>query len=172
MRRSASAWCRDAAGAGWSGSGRLLFRVIVGNERDNLVGGEAGAAAEVCELYKERDAGDDAARILDELAHGACGASCSEEIVSDEDAGTSRDRVGMGFQGVCAVLELVGGRDGLSRELVRFTGEDEALAGTVGQRRTEDEAAGLGGEDAVVVEAVGSKGEGIHGSVEGLPILY
>src|SRR5215211_3722986 len=171
MRRSVLARC----GAGWvspRGSGRLLVWVIVGNERDDVVRGEAGAAVQVGKLYEEGDAGDGAAGVLDELAHGESGAPGGEQIVGDEDADAFGDRVGVGFEGVGPVLELVGGGDSLAGELVGFTGEDEALAGAVGEGGTEDEAAGLGGEDAVVVDRVGGVGESVYGGVESFTVLY
>src|SRR3712207_2997437 len=107
-------------------------------------------AAEVGELYEEGDASYGASSVLDELAHGAGGAPGGEQVVGDQDASAGVYGVCVGLEGVCAVLEVVGGGDGLSRELVRFTGEDQAFAGAVGQSRAEDEAAGFGGEDAVV----------------------
>ena len=81
------------------------------------------------------------------------------------------DGVGVGLEGVGAVLELVGGGDGLARQLVGLAGEDQALSGAVGEGGAEDEAAGFGGEDAVVVEAVGGEGEGVDGGVQGLAVL-
>src|ERR687897_626626 len=153
-------------------SGRFLLRVIVGYEGDYLVGNEAGAAVQVGELYEEGDACDGGTGVLDEVAHSAGGAARCEEVVGDEDAGAGGDGVRVGLEGVGAVLQLVCGGDRLARELVRLSSEDEALAGTVGQSRAEDEAAGLGREDTVVVEAVGGKGQGVYGGVEGLAILY
>src|SRR5918997_6393072 len=99
MRRSGSG--RMALGVVSSrGVGRLVFWVIIGYERDDLVGFEFFAAAEVTEFYEEGYAGYRAAGVLDELAHGACRASCCEEVVGDEDAGSFRDSVGVGFEGV------------------------------------------------------------------------
>src|SRR3712207_1163145 len=159
MRRSAGWVCPGATSRGSAGSGRLLVWVIVGDERDDVVGGEEVAAAEVGEFYEEGDAGYGASRVLDELAHGAGGAPGGEQVVCDEDAGAGVYGVSVGLEGVRAVLEVVGGGDGLSGELVRFAGEDEAFAGAVGQSRAEDEAAGLGGEDAVVFpQAFGEAG--------------
>src|SRR5215212_5685267 len=115
MRRSASGVCGVGRVSG-RGSGRLLAWVIVGDEGDDMVGVEAGAAVEEGELYEKCDAGDDAARVLDELAHSAGG----------------------------AVLEFVGGGNGFAGEFVRLAGEDEPFAGAVGEGCAEDEAAGLG----------------------------
>src|SRR5215218_4848654 len=171
MRRSASARC-GAGCVSLRGSGRLLVWVIVGDEGDDVVGLEAGAAVQVGEFYKEGDAGDGAAGVLDELAHRTGGSPRGEQIVDDEDAGTGRDGVVVGFEGVGPVLELVGGGDGLAGELVGFAGEDEAFAGAVGQSRAEDEAAGLGGEDAVVVDRVGGGCIVVYGGVEGFAVLY
>src|SRR5829696_782416 len=143
MRRSASGVCGVGRVSG-RGSGRLLAWVIVGDEGDDMVGVEAGAAVEEGELYEKCDAGDDAARVLDELAHSAGGAAGGEEVVGDEDAGAWRYGVGVGFQGVGAVLEFVGGGNGFAGKFVRLAGEDEPFAGAVGEGCAEDEAAGLG----------------------------
>src|SRR5918998_5865018 len=172
MRRSGSGVC-GAGSAPCRGSGRLLLGwVIVGNEGDYLVGGEAVAAVEGGEFYEEGDAGHGGAGVLDELAHGAGGAARGEQVVGDEDLGVWRYGVGVGLEGVGAVLELVGRGDRLARELIGLAGQDEALARPVGQGRAEDEAAGLGREDTIVVEAVGGQGEGVDGGVEGLAVLY
>src|SRR5687768_6620266 len=96
-----------------SGSGRLVLWVMVGDEGDDWVGLELFAAAQVGEFYEEGHACDRTAGVLDELAHGAGRASRCEEVVCDEDAGTFGDRVGVGFQGVGTVFEVVGGGDGL-----------------------------------------------------------
>ena len=154
------------------GSGRLLARVIVGDERDDGVRVETGATVEVGELYEEGDASYDTACVLDELAHGASGAARGEEVVGDEDAGSWRYSVGVGFQGVGAVLELVGGGDSFAGELVRFSGEDEAFAGAVSEGRAEDEAASLGREDPVVFEVFREASEGVNGEVEGFTVFY
>jgi hypothetical protein len=171
MRRSGSD-CRGARYGSCMGSGRLLARVIVGDERDDGVRIEAGAAVEVGELYEEGDAGYDTACVFDELAHGAGGAACGEEVVGNEDAGSWRHSVGVGFQGVGAILELVGGGDGFAGELVRFSGEDEAFAGAVSEGRAEDEAASLGREDPVVFEVFREAREGVNGEVEGFTVFY
>src|ERR671916_198034 len=145
---------------------------MVGDQGHDLVGLELVAAGEVGQFYQEGDARDGAAGVLDELAHGAGGAAGGEEVVGHEDAGALRDGVGVGFQGVRAVLQLVGGGDGIPRQLVWFAGEDEAFFGAVGQGRAEHEAAGLGGEDAVVDDAFRGRGQGVHGGVQGAPVLY
>src|SRR5215218_4741393 len=171
MRRSVLA--RSGAGCvSPRGSGRLLVWVIVVDERDDVVGGKAGAAVQVGEFYEEGDAGDGTAGVLDELAHGESGTPGGEQVVGDEDAGAFGDRVGVGFEGVGPVLELVGGGDGLAGELVGFAGEDEAFAGAVGESGAEDEASSLGGEDAVVVDRVGGGCQGVYGGMEGFAVLY
>src|SRR5215210_1062728 len=87
------------------GSGRLLLGwVIVGYQGADVVGGEAGAAFEVGELYEEGDAGDGGAGVLDELAHGEGGAPCGEQIVGNEDEGVRWYGVGVGLEGVGTVL--------------------------------------------------------------------
>src|SRR4028119_1300170 len=110
-------------------------------------GGRTGAAAaRRAELYEGGPAEDGAAGVLDEFAHGAGGAAGGEEVVADEDPGALPYRAGVGFAGVGAAREVVGGRDGRAGELVRFAGEDEALLCAVGEGRAENEAAGLGRE--------------------------
>ena len=76
----------------------------------------------------------------------------------------------MGFQGIGTVFEVVGGGDDLSRELIGFAGQDEALFGAVGQGCTEYEAAGFGREDAVVGESFGGLGEGVDGRMQGVAV--
>src|SRR5918998_2585837 len=172
MRRSGSGVC-GAGSAPCRGSGRLLLGwVIVGNEGDYLVGGEAVAAVEGGEFYEEGDAGHGGAGVLDELAHSTGGAARGEQVVGDEDLGAGRYGVGVGFERGGAVLELVGRGDRLGGKLVGLARQDETLARPVGQGGAEDEAAGLGREDAVVVEAVGGEREGVDGGVEGLAVLY
>jgi hypothetical protein len=78
----------------------------------------------------------------------------------------------VGFQGVGTVFEVVGGGDGLSGELFRFAGQDEAFFGAVGQGGAEDEAAGFGREYSVVGYAFGGFGEGVHGRMEGVAVFY
>src|SRR3712207_1608997 len=172
MRRSGSGVC-VASSVLCAGSGRLLVGwVIVGYEGDHLVGGEAVSAAQVGELYEEGDAGHGGAGVLDELAHSTGGAARGEQVVGDEDLGAGRYGVGVGLERVGAVLELVGRGDRLAGKLVGLARQDEALARPVGHGGAEDEAAGLGREDAVVVEAVGGEREGVDGGVEGLAVLY
>src|SRR5918998_5739987 len=156
----------------WSGWGRLVLWVIVGDQGDDGVGLELFAAAQVGEFYEEGHARDRTAGVFDELAHGAGRAPGCEEVVRDEDAGALGDRVGVGFQGVGTVFEVVGGGDDLSGEFFRFAGQDEALFGAVGQGRAEHEAAGFGREYAVVGDAFGGFGEGVHGGVQGVPVFY
>src|SRR5215211_6804326 len=133
MRRAASGGGVWGAGAvSSSGAGRLVFGVMVGDEGDDLVRAQFLAASEVGELYEEGYAGDLAPGVLDQLAHGAGRAPCGEQVVRDEDAGALGDRIGVGFQGVGTVLEVVGCGDDLPGELLWFAGEDEALSGAVG----------------------------------------
>src|ERR687893_1665938 len=112
MRRSVSGGRFVDGVAGWAGTGRSVIWGGVGYQGDDLVGGEAVAAVEVAELYEEGHADDGAAGVLDEFAHGAGGAAGGEEVVADEDPGALPYRVGVGFEGVGPVLEVVGGRDG------------------------------------------------------------
>src|SRR5215210_2729779 len=170
MRRSAS-----GGGAGAVSSrdaGRSVFRVMVGDEGDDLVGAQFLAAADVGELYEEGYAGDRAPGVLDQLAHGAGRASCGEQVVRNEDTGALGDRIGMGFEGVGAILEVVGCGHDLSGQLLRLAGEDEAFPGAVGEGGPENEAAGFGREYAVVGDTIGGLGEGVHGRVQGVAVLY
>src|SRR5918994_2913474 len=155
-----------------SGAGRSVLRVIVGDQGDYLVGLEFVAAGEVGKFDQEGNAGDGSAGVFDELAHGAGGTAGGEEVVGHEDAGAFRDGVGVGFQGVRTVLQVVGGGDGIARQLVGFAGEDEAFLGAVGEGRSEHEAAGFCGEYAVVVDAFRGRGQGVYGGVEGAAVLY
>src|SRR4028118_551392 len=99
---------RDSgAGAGLvsaRGSRKLLvIRGVVGYYGDDVVRVQLVAPPEVAKLYEESHACDCAAGVLDELAHRAGGAACSEEVVGYEDAGTRRYGVGVDLQGVRAV---------------------------------------------------------------------
>src|SRR5829696_3460137 len=96
------------SGSGWV---RSVLWVIVGDEGDDGVGFEFFAAVQVGEFYDEGYACYRAAGVFDELAHGAGGASRGEQVVCYEDAGTLGDRVCVGFQGIGAVFEVVGGGD-------------------------------------------------------------
>src|SRR5215211_5386281 len=160
---------RVVSSSGW---GRLVLGVTVGDEGDDGVGLEFFAAAQVAELYEEGHACDRAAGVFDELAHGAGRASCCEEVICDQDTSTFRYRVGVGFQGVGTVLQVVGGGDDLSLEFLRCAGEDEALFGTVGEGCAEHEAAGFGREYAVVGDVFGRLGEGVHGRMQGAAVFY
>jgi len=158
---------------GFWGPGRAsLISVVVGDEGDYFVGFEEFAAFEEAKLYEEGDAGYDAAGVLDELAHGAGGATGGEEVVDDEHAGAFRYAIGVDLQRVLAVLELVSGGDGLSGELVGAAGENEALLGAVGEGSAEDEAAGFRGEDAGVIHPFGGPGHPVDGGLEGRTVLY
>src|SRR4028118_1678260 len=162
MRRSASGGRFGAGAEGTVGTGRSVIGGGVGYEGDDLVGGEPGAASEVGELYEEGNADDGSAGVLHEFAHRAGGAAGGEKVVADEDPGPGPWGVGVGLQGVGAVLEVVGGGDGLPGELVRFAGEEEALLGPVGEGRAEDAAAGRrcgGGGRGVRWGCVGWAGE-------------
>ena len=149
-----------------------LGSFVVGEEGGYGVGGEEVTAAQGAKFYEEGEAGHDAAGVLDEVAHGAGGAAGGEEVVDDEDAGAGRYGVGVDLQGVRTVLQIVGGGGGLPGELVGFAGEDEALFGPVGEGAAEDEAAGVGGEDAGVVQVFGGAGQSFDGGVEGGAVFY
>src|SRR5688500_1510706 len=105
MRRSAGGGRLGVTSRGSAGSGRLLVRVVVGDERDDVVGGAEVAAAEVGELYGGGDAGYGASGVRGELAHGAGGAPGGEQVVGDQAAGAGVYGVCVGLEGVCAVLE-------------------------------------------------------------------
>src|ERR671916_1497530 len=172
MRSGRLAAC-SAAGAGrLAGAGRSVTRGGVVHQGDHLVGRGAGASVEVAELYKEGDAYHGPAGVLDEVAHRAGRAAGRQQVVRHEYAGALAYGVVVGFQGVGAVLKVVGGGDRLPRELVRLAGQDQAFSGPVGERGAEDEAAGLGGEDVVVAEVLGRGVECVRSRVEGLAVLY
>src|SRR5215217_3254361 len=167
MRRSAGWVVCEVSRPSSSGSGRLcrLFvRVIVGDERDDVVRGEQVAAVQVAELYEECYAGDGAAGVLDELAHGAGGTTGGEEVVGDEDAGARSYGVGVGLEGIGAVFEVVSGGDRLAGELVRLPGQDEALASAVGEGSAEDEAGPreIGDGEYVALEVFGDAFGPVH----------
>ena len=119
---------------------------------------EPRAAAEGRELDQKRAADDLTTELTDELAQCPCGAARGQQIVVDEHARAVGHRVGMDLERVEAVLERVLGRDGVGRKLARLAGRDESGAELAGERRAEDEAPRLRGDDVVdraVAERIG-----------------
>src|SRR5215210_984691 len=178
MRRSTSgrsAGLTGRLGRESRGSGRASLTgrsVVVDDEGGDRIGDQELAAPQEAQLYEEGDAGHDTAGVLDEPAHRASGAAGCEKVVDHEDAGAFGYGVGVDLERVLTILEVVGGGDRLSGKLIRFAGEDEAFAGTVGQSRPEDEAAGLRREYAGVVDPFGGASHPVDGGVEGGTVLY
>src|SRR5215469_3461490 len=123
--------------------------LVVVEKTEDIVVGEAGAAFEEVEFDGDGDAGDDAAEALDELNRGLHGATGGEEVVDDDDALAGKDGVLVDLQRVGAVLEVVLHGFGFGGELAGLADGHEAGVETVGERRTENEAAGFDAEDDV-----------------------
>jgi hypothetical protein len=120
---------------------------------EDVVVGEAVAAAEEVEFDGDAEGGDFAAQALDEFDGGLHGAASGEEVVDDDDALAGTDGVLVDLEGVGAVLEIV--LDGFSGggELAGFADGDKAGVEAVGERGAEDKAAGFDAEDDVYVLA-------------------
>src|SRR5688572_11426837 len=76
--------------------------VLVGDEAENVVPGEALTPAQECQLDHERTADDLGARRLDEVAACTGGAAGREQVVVDEHARPARESVRVHVQGVDA----------------------------------------------------------------------
>ena len=83
-----------------------------------------GMAHEVGQFDEKRTTGDDAARLLHEPATSLDGAAGRQQVVDHQDLVAGRDGIGVDFQGVGAVLQIVAQRLGVEGELARFADGD------------------------------------------------
>src|SRR5579875_3701375 len=141
------------------------------HQAEDVVVRKLGAAFEEVELDGNGEAGDFAAQLLDELHSGLHRAAGGEEVVDDDDALAAFYGIGVNFQRVRAVFEVVlnFGRGG--GELLRLAHGDEAGVQAVSQRRAEDEAAGLDAENEIDVFADVVLGEGVDELREAVLVL-
>ena len=98
-------------------------------------------------------------RCFDQIAAGLHGAAGGEDVVDDQDALAFDDGVGVHFQGVFAVFEIVGHCDFFVGELAGLADEDEAGAEAAGDGGAEDEAAAFGADDEVDILAAEGIGQ-------------
>src|SRR5579859_1778255 len=129
-------------------------------------GAEFVAAVEAGEFDEYGDAGDCAAELGDQVAAGFHGSAGGQEVVYDQYALAFDDGVGVHFEGVFAVLEVVGHGDAAVGELAGLADDDEAGGETAGDGGAEDESAAFGADDEVDVLAAEGVGEELDGEGE------
>ena len=108
---------------------------------------EGLGSTEPGQLDEERDPDDLAAQPLDQLGRRAGSPPGRQQIVDDEHPLAGADGVGVDLEHRLAVLQGVGDRDGLGRQLALLADRDEADPEQVGQSPAEDEASGLHPDD-------------------------
>ena len=128
---------------------RNSWLLVVVEQAEDVVLGEAFAAAEEVEFDGEGEAGDFAAELFDELDGGFHGAAGGEQVVDEQDALAGLDGVEVDFERVGAVFEIVGDAGYRCGQLARLADGDEAGIEAVGERGAEDESAGFDAEDEV-----------------------
>ena len=120
------------------------------------IGGDFIAAFEAGEFDEDGDADEFAAEVFDEFDAGFHGSAGGEDVVDEEDALAFDDGVGMDFEGVGAIFEVVSFGDSFVGELAGFADETEARGEAAGDGGAEDEAAAFGADDhADIFAAVG-----------------
>ena len=122
------------------------------------------------ELEDEPKAGDGGAAPLDKAGRRKGGATGGHEVVDDKDPVVGREGVDVHLELVCSVLQGVGLREGLARQLSGLAGGHEAGAELERHGGAQHEAAGLGADDlgdAGVPEVVGDV---LYQGLEGLGV--
>src|SRR5215218_10557532 len=139
----------------------------VPDEAEELVALDQLPALEELKLDQGGDADDLAAEALDQPGRGPGGAAGGQHVVDDQDPLAGDDRVGVQLQGGGAVLERVLLGLDLVGQLARLADGHEAGPEVVGDRRGQDEPAGLDADHLVDVAAaevdhrlVDDRGEG------------
>ena len=117
------------------------------------------ASTEIGKVDHERASDDFAADRRDQLERGLRRASGRDQVVDEQHAFATRDRVAVHLEAVGPVLELVVLADVLGRELARLADRDEADAKLARERRADDEAARLDPRDLVDAPAAIRSGE-------------
>src|SRR5215217_3469207 len=115
----------------------------VPDEAEELMALDQLPALEELQLDQGGDADDLAAEALDEAGRGPGGAAGGEDVVDDQDPLAGGDGVGVQLQGGGAVLELVLLGLDLVGQLAGLADGHEAGPEVVGDRRGQDEPAGL-----------------------------
>src|SRR5215831_16300777 len=123
--------------------------LVIVQQRKHFRIGKLLAAVEEVEFDHEAHAGDLGAQRPGQLGAGIGGAAGGQQVVDNDHFLAGLDGVFVYLQGIQAVLELVAPFDGLGGRLARLAEGDEAGVEAVGQRRSEDEAAGLDGQHGI-----------------------
>src|SRR5271155_1146298 len=116
--------------------------------------GELGATVEEGEFDGEGGAGYFAAELLDQLDGGCRSAARGEQIVAKQHGLAGLDGVFVEFELVGAVFELVSDGGSFPGKLFGFAHGNETGAEAIGERGSEDEAAGFDAGDDVHFGAV------------------
>src|SRR5512132_3745290 len=125
----------------------------VPDEAEELIALDQLSALEELELDQGGDADDLAAEALHQAGRSPGGAAGGEHVVDDQDPLAGHDGVGVQLQGGGAVLERVLLGLDLVGQLAGLADGDEAGAEVVGDRRGQDEPAGLDADHLVDVAA-------------------
>jgi len=125
--------------------------LVVVEQAEDVVLGEAVAAFEEVEFDGEGEAGDFSAELLDQLDGGFHGAAGGEQVVYEDDALAGCDGVEVNLKGIGTVLKVISDAGHGSGELARLAHGHKAGVEAVGQGGSEDEAAGLDAKDQVNV---------------------
>ncbi len=124
-------------------------------------------ALQEAQLHQEGAADDLGAQAGHEIAQGARRPAGGQQVVVDEHPGAVGQRIGVDLEGVETVLEGVLGADRLRGQLAGLARGHEPGPELAGQRRPEDEAARLGGDDVVNVGGGDPRREAAHRRIEG-----
>src|SRR5271154_4875862 len=133
--------------------------------------GELGAAIEEGEFDGEGGAGYFAAELLDQLDGGCRGAAGGKQIVAEQHGLAGLDGVLVDFELVRAVFELVGDGGSFPGKLFGFAHGNETGAESIGERGSEDEAAGFDAGDDVHFRAIVLFAKLIHERMETSRVL-
>src|SRR4029450_783347 len=141
---------------GWSSGGvglRPPGPPSVPDEAEELIALDQLSALEELELDQGGDADDLAAEAFHQAGRGPGGAAGGEHVVDDQDPLAGHDGVGVQLQGGGVVLQRVLLGLDLVGQLAGLAHGDEAGAEVVGDRRGQDEPAGLDADHLVDVAA-------------------
>src|SRR5215217_7541063 len=143
---SSSYLLRDPLGIStttWMGSSPCGTDISVPDEAEELVALDPLPAFEELELDQGGDADDLAPQALDQAGRSPGGAAGGEHVVDDQDPLAGDDGVGVQLEGGAAVLERVLLGLDLVGQLAGLADGHEAGPEVVGDRRGQDEPAGL-----------------------------
>src|SRR5271169_2727243 len=133
--------------------------------------GELGAAVEEGEFDGESCAGYFTAELLDQLDGGCRSAARGEQIIAKQHGLARLDGVFVEFELVGAVFELVSDGGSFTGQLFGFAHGNETGAEAIGERGSEDEAAGFDAGDDVHGGAIVLFAKLIHERMETSRVL-